>query len=413
MTGQPDENAANGHEPKKSLRSLIIKKEPMKIPSLGNVLVDRLTLGVMRKLAKLFDREKNASDMDIARTFFGAVIYLPGTDESEGARLLNSAELAQVTDADILTFAQAFNKRQGWSTDTGDVRSIKLLAEKLREEFKKVTESINKSLNLGNSLFSESTRRLMGESALIAEQLKAYSGASEIAKKYEIAKQYERAVSPEEKLLKSMPELGAALKAVEDEKRLKSSIYGMNIEKQLAGVDLSAIPNISQVPPRHDISKTLHRSIENSPMVRSARTLSSLDSKVDEVLEIAQDIAELHGKTNEAVFSGLSNLSDKWKQDEASATNSLKWVVRGILFSVLFSFVAVTQDYCTNRSNDREQQATKALLVEQVRLAKEAAINQNKTTQILEGRVKELEGKLSAQALREARPMKKPSSEQK
>lgn len=367
----------------------------------------------MRKLAKLLDREKNASDMDIARTLFGAVIYLPGMDESEGARLLNSAELAQVTDADILTFAQAFNKRQGWSTDTGDVRSIKFLAEKLREELKKVTESINKSLNLGNSLFSESTRRLMAESALIAEQLKAYSGASEIAKKYEIAKQYEMAASPEEKLLKSMPGLGAAMKAVKDEERLKSSIYGMNIEKQLAGVDLSAIPNISQVPPRHDISETLHRSMENSPMVRSARTLSSLDSKVDEVLEIAQDIAELHGKTNEAVFSGLSNLSDKWKQDEASATNSLKWVVRGILFSVLFSFVAVTQDYCTNRSNDREQQATKALLVEQVRLAKEAAINQNKTTQILEGRVKGLEGKLSAQALREARLMKKSSSEQK
>lgn len=407
MTDQPDENTVSGQEPKKSLRSLIIKKEPMELSSLGNVLVDRLTLGVMRKLAKLLDRENNASDMDIARTFFGAVIYLPGTDESEGERLLNSTELAQVTDEDINTFAKVFNDRQGWSTDSGEVSSIKLLAAKLREELKKVTESINKSLNLGNSLFSENTRRLMAESALIAEQLKAYSGASEIAK------QYEMAVSPEEKLLKSMPGLGAALKAVEDEERLKSSIYGMNIEKQLAGVDLSAIPNMSQVLPGHDISESLHRSVENSPMVRSARALSSLDSKVDEVLEIAQDIAELHGKTNEAVFSGLLNLSDKWKQDEASATNSLKWVVRGILFSVLFSFVAVTQDYCTNRSNDREQQATKALLVEQVRLAKEAAANQNKTTQIFEGRVKELEGKLAAQALHQARATKKLPSEQK
>jgi len=104
MTDQPDENAASGQEPKKSLR-LLIKKEPMELSSLGNVLVDRLTLGVMRKLAKLLDREKNASDIDIARTLFGAVIYLPATDESEGERLLNSAELAHVTDADILTFA--------------------------------------------------------------------------------------------------------------------------------------------------------------------------------------------------------------------------------------------------------------------------------------------------------------------
>lgn len=304
MTNQPDENAASGQEPKKSLLSLV-KKEPMELSSLGNVLVDRLTLGVMRKLAKLLDREKNASDMDIARTFFGAVIYLPGMDENEGERLLNSAELAQVTDADILTFAQAFNDRQGWSTDTGDAPPIKLLAAKLREELKKVTESINKSLNLGNSLFSEDTRRLMAESALIAEQLKAYSGASEIAK------QYERAVSPEEKLLKSIPGLGAALKAFENEERLKSSINGKDIEKQLTGVGLSASPDIAQEPPRHDILELHHRSVENSPMAKSARTLSSLDSKVDEVLEIAQCIAELHGRTNQAVLSGLSNLSDK------------------------------------------------------------------------------------------------------
>jgi len=408
MTNQPDENAASGQEPTKSLLSLV-KKEPMELSSLGNVLVDRLTLGVMRKLAKLLDREKNASDMDIARTFFGAVIYLPGMDENEGERLLNSAELAQVTDADILTFAQAFNDRQGWSTYTGDAPPIKLLAAKLREELKKVTESINKSLNLGNSLFSEGTRRLMVESALIAEQLKAYSGASEIAK------QYERAVSPEEKLLKSIPGLGAALKAFENEERLKSSINGIDIEKQLTGVGLSASPDIAQEPPRHDILELHHRSVENSPMAKSVRTLSSLDSKVDEVLEIAQGIAELHGKTNQAVLSGLSNLSDKWKQDEASTAKNLWWVVVGIFASVFLSLVgiglssiAIVQDYSANQTNDREQQATKTLLVEQVRLATVAATNQSKTSQALEDRVKELEGQLAAQAIRKAPATRKP-----
>jgi len=408
MTDQPDENAASGQEPKKSLR-LLIKKEPMELSSLGNVLVDRLTLGVMRKLAKLLDREKNASDIDIARTLFGAVIYLPATDESEGERLLNSAELAHVTDADILTFAQAFNDRQGWSTDTGDVPPIKLLAEKLREELKKVTESINKSLNLGNSLFSESTRRLMAESALIAEQLKAYSGASEIAK------QYEMAASPVDKLLKSIN--GSALE--------------MAIKKQMAVVDLSAISNFSLTPPKNNISESLHRSVENSPMVRSARTLSSLDSKVDEVLEIARDIAELHGTANEVMLSGLRELSDKheetnnhivkglddftkkWKQDEASAATSLRQAVCAIVASVVLSLVAIGQDYFTNQSNDREQLETKVLLVEQVRLATEAATNQNKITQTLEGRVKDLEGKLAAQALHQARPTKKLPSGQK
>lgn len=406
MTDQPDENTASGQQPKKDLRSLIIKKEPMEVSSLGNVLVDRLTLGVMRKLAKLLDREKNASDMDIARTLFGAVIYLPGTAEGEEERLLNSAELAQVPDADIHAFAQAFNDRQGWSTDSGEVTSIQLLAEKLREELKKLSGSINKSLNLGNSLFSESTRRLMVESALIGERLKAYSGASEIAKRYEIA------ASPVEKLFKSMPGLEAAMKTIADEEKLKPLRYGMEIEKQLAGIDRSAIPDVSPALPRYDISKLHHKATENSPMARSARTLSSLDTKVDEVLEIAQDVAELHGKTNEAILSGLSNLSDKWKQDEASAAESLRRAVWAIVASVALSLVAIGQDYFTNQSNDRQQLETRTLLAEQVRLANEAAINQNKTAQVLEGRVKELEAKLAAQAKRETRAAKKSSPEQ-
>lgn len=403
MTDQPDENTASGQEPKKSLRSLIIKKEPIEVSSFGNVLVDRLTLGVMRKLTKLLDREKNASDMDIARTLFGAVIYLPGTAEGEEERLLNSAELAQVPDADIHTFAQAFNDRQGWSTDSGEVPSIKLLAGKLREELKKLSDSINESLNLGNSLFSESTRRLMVESALIGERLKAYSGASEIAKRYEMA------ASPVEKLLKSMPGLEAAMKTIADEEKLKSSIYGMDIEKH----DRFAIPDVVPTPPRYDISELHLKAAENSPMARSARTLSSLDTKVDEVLEIAQDVAELHGKTNEAILSGLSNLSGKWKQDEVSIARSFRLAVGGIFASVALSLAAIGQDYFTNQSNDRQQLESRALLNEQVRLANEAAINQNKTIQALEGRVKELEGKLAAQALHEARATKKSPAEQK
>lgn len=403
MTDQPDKNAASGQQPKNDLRSFIIKKEPMEVSSLGNVLVDRLTLGVMRKLAKLLEREKNASDIDIARTLLGAVIYLPGTDEGEGERLLNSDELAKVPEADLHAFAQAFNERQGWSVDSGDVPSIKLLAEKLRKELQKVTESVNKKLNLGTSLFSESTRRLMAESALIGETLKAYSGASELAKRYEMA------VSPEEKLLKSMPGLEAAMKAIADEEKIKASIVGMDIGKQLAGIDRSAISDFSPALPRYDMAELHHKAAENSPMAKSARTLTSLDTKVDEVLEIAQSIAELHGKTNEANLSGLSNLSDKWKQDEASAAESLRRAVWAIVASVALSLVAIGQDYFTNQSNDRQQLENKALLTEQVRLAKEAATNQNKTTQALEDRVKELEGKLAAQALRAA---KKSSPEQ-
>lgn len=406
MTEQSDETTPSSPAPKKSLRFLI-KKEPMEVSSLGVVLVDRLTLGVMRKLGKLLDREKNASDLDIARTLLGAVIYLPGTDEGEGERLLNSDEIAQVPEADIHAFAQAFNERQGWSADSGDVPSIKLLAEKLREELKSLADSINKSLNFGNSIFSESTQRLMAESALIGETLKAYSGASELARRYEMA------ASPVEKYLKAMPVLQAAMKTIAENEKLKSSIGGLDLAKQLAGIDRSVIPDISLAPPRYDISELHQKAVENSPMVRSARALSSLDTKVDEVLEIAQDIAELHGKTNEAVLSGLSNLSDKWKQDEASATKSLKWAVRAIFASVFLSLVAIGQDYYTNRSNDREQLETKTLLAEQVRLAKEAGISQNKTAQALEGRVKELEGKLAAQALRNARATKKLPSEQK
>ena len=428
MTEPSDETTPSSPAPKKSLRMLFIKKEPMEIPSLGVVLVDRLTLGVMRKLAKLLEQDKDASDEAIARTLFGAVIYFPGIDESEGDRLLNSSELSLVTDEEIITFAKVFNERQGWSSDAGEVMPISLLAKKLREELLTVTESLNKTLNLGSSIFSENTRRLMTENSLIAERLKDYAGTSKFAKQFEIA------TSPIDKLLKSInssPAIEAVRKSIEEREKWERKFSNPAIERQQALIERTAMPDFSISAPRHDVSAALEKAAETSPIARSARSLSSLDAKVAEAIEVAKEIADSHGKNNEIIISGLSDLSVKHEetnnhiiaglkefnvkrqQDEASATKSLKLAVGGIFASVLLSLVAIGQDYCTNRSNDREQKSTKALLEKQVSFAKEAATNQNKTTQALEGRVKELEGKLAAQASREARAKKKTPTEQK
>lgn len=430
LTEQPEASIPNEKSQKKPLRILIGKTE-LEIPSLGIVLVDRLTLGAMRKVTRLLEQDTNSSDSEIVRAIFGAVIYLPASEKNEDERLVNSTELAQITDTDLNFFASAFNERQGWVAEAGDISPIKLLVEKLRDELRKLNESIRETLNLSNTIFSENTRKLMAESALIGERLKELAGASKFSEQYGLA------ASSAKNILESMNSSslhGVARKIVEEQDKFAVSISGLTLDQKIAKDEIPAFSRASYAPPTlysDALSENIRKAAENSPIARSARTLSSLDAKVDEVLEIARTVAELHGKTNEAILSGLSNIAElhgetnknilsgllgfkqKWQQDDNASSNSLKWAVRGILFSVFFSFVAVTQDYFTNQGNDRQQLVTKALLVEQVRLANEAAINQVQGVQTFENRVKELESKLAAQALREARATKKPPSEQK
>ena len=159
--------------------------------------------------------------------------------------------------------------------------------------------------------------------------------------------------------------------------------------------------------------ESMRHAEESSPVARSARALSSLDIKIDEVLEIARSVAELHGKTNEAVLSGLSNLANKWVKDEHTASRNIKWAVTGIFISAAIALFAVSQDFFTNKSNDRQQQETKVLLEEQVRLTKGAAIEQNRHVLELEKRVRELELALVSQSSNEANRAKKSVSEHK
>lgn len=430
MTEQPEASIPNEQSQKKPLR-IIIGKTELEIPSLGIVLVDRLTLGAMRKVTRLLEQDENSSDSEIVRAIFGAVIYLPSSENNEDERLLNCTELAQITDTELNVFALAFNERQGWVAEAGDISPIKLLVEKLRDELRKVNQSIRETLNLSNTIFSENTRKLMAESALIGERLKELAGASKFSEQYGVA------TASAQNILESMHSSslhGVARKIVEGQDKSAASVAALTLSQKIAKDEIPSFSRSPYVqPPLHfdALSENIRKAAENSPIAQSARTLSSLDAKVDEVLEIARTVAELHGKTNEAILSGLSNIAElhgetnnnilsglldfkqKWQQDDNASSNSLKWAVRGILFSVFFSFVAVTQDYFTNQGNDRQQLETKALLVEQVRLANEASINQVKGAQALENRVKELESKLVAQALREARATRKTSSEQK
>lgn len=367
-------------KPKKLLRINIPKVELNTI-SLGKVLVGHLSVSAMLKISKLIEHEGATSDAKIVRTLFQEVVQILTSDEVPTTRPVNNDELESVTDADIESFSKTFNKQQGWIAGQNDISDtgshVQFLCKKLRNELNQFNETVNKTFKLPKHIFSDETKKLISASALIGERLKDFTGTSSLAKQLELSNS---SVQKAMESINRISTIASASKLFEDQMRLTSTVREIAAQAEaMKAINQSVYPSenhILSVPKFQDLSESIQRASENSPMARSAKTLTALDSKVDEVLEIAQTVAELHGKTNEAILSGLANLADKWNKDERNASRTLKWAVGGIFISALFALVAVTQDFVTNRGNDKQQQEAKAMLEEQLRLSKDMAKEQ-------------------------------------
>lgn len=387
------------------LNSLILprintEKVELNTASLGKVLVGHLSVSAMLKVSKLIEQEVSITDSQIARSLFKEVVQILTGKEGQITRPVNSDELENVTDADLEIFAETFNKQQGWISDQGDVSDtdsqVQLLCKKLHDELSHFSETVNKSFKLPKDLFSNDTQKLISASALIGERLKDFAGTSSLAKQLEFSNSSARKAMES---INKASTIASASKLFEDQMRLTSAAREIAAQAEaMKAINQSVYPSenhILSVPKLQDFSESMQRASENSPMARSAKTLTALDSKVDEVLEIAQTVAELHGKTNEAILSGLSNLADKWNKDERNASTTLKWAVRGIFISALFALVAVTQDFVTNRGNEKQQQEAKAMLEEQLRLSKDMAKEQVGRNVDIGNKIKKLETELA------------------
>ncbi len=399
--------------PKKRLRINIPKVE-FDSAELGKIFIGHLSVGAMLKVSKLMKKLKSVTGDKIARTLFQAVVVIPPIEEGVDERSVNSDELERISDAEIESFAAVFNAQQGWSLDQGDVAGsgsqVQLLNKKLRDELKDFDQSVSKSFKFSNNLFSEETRRLVSESALVGERLKEISGVSRLAEQLAypnsgIARAMEAINSASLKSAKEavsgIAQSGSASKILEE--KMRSTVSGIAAQAEaIKTINQRASPAVNQfesIPKLQDLSESMRRANENSPMARSAKTLTALDSKVDEVLEIAQTVAELHGKTNEAILSGLANLAEKWNQDKRSASTSFKWAAAGICISAIIATVAVIQDYATNKNNDKQQLEIKAMMEAQLNLAKDMAKEQSEHILDQEKRMQELETTRAKQSI--------------
>ena len=171
--------------PKKQPLRINLQRSELDTAALGKVLIGHLSVGAMLNVSKLMEQETAASDDQIARTLFQAVARIPPSESGSEERSLSSDELESITDADIDIFANIFNSQQGWSIESSGAEisssPVQLLCQKVRNELKQFSDSVNNTFKLSKGLFSKDTRKLISESALIGERLKEFAGASKLA----------------------------------------------------------------------------------------------------------------------------------------------------------------------------------------------------------------------------------------
>ena len=376
-------------DPKKPIR-ICLSKRDFESENLGKLLIGHFTIGAMEKISKLLEAEPSVSDDQIVRALFRAVAVVPDISHANGERLLTSEEFTAVTNDDIARFAMLFLEHQGWSTraatDDPALPPVSILRRKLVDEINGFGKSVRDTFKFPKDLFSENTLKLISTSALAAEHLKELTGASKWAEKFA---RESSAFHQADELLKANSAFQIAKKYEEENKRLSASLGDL---KSFEPLNPYSKP-ITRFDERQfdGTVQAIQNSEKNSPAARTAKTLVALDGKVDEVVDIARSVAELHGKTNEALFSGLSNLTTKWRADEHTAARNLKWAVVGIFVSAMLSFGAVVQDFFNNRDGDKQQQDVKTLIEDERNLMRQSIENEKTRNQELEKRVRELE----------------------
>ena len=151
----------------------------------GPVLIGNLTLDAIDRLRPLV-QSKDISDETLAQRLFDAVVRLPDPNPSVQARRLSDQESVALTRADLDAFAVGFMKHKNWDAKTGEqLTDIGALASALKSEIARMdrqihdlSEKISANFKPLNHIFSDHTKALFAQSALISKTIQKLAGVA-------------------------------------------------------------------------------------------------------------------------------------------------------------------------------------------------------------------------------------------
>ncbi len=369
----PDRESLNSDSAtgKKQPKTGFVVRQPKQMTvqteNLGLLQIDNITVGLLFDLEKDVLAIPEASHQTLVKRLLKRTAHLAPTEGKEATELLSDEQIQEVTTEDLEMFAKVFLRNADWyskapTDDTSDASSIQTLSLRIRTEIKCHSDEIKRQSHLLRSGFSDHTLRLIEESNKLSANLNGFgiSSAIKAAKEHGAYQDIVKYAAGTDSLLKSLNQnstIAAAIQAAKSTPRESITSLLDELSKEKFSIDtkpILAVPNHTK-----EISKKVDQ------------VASKLDDRLEEVAIVANEIAALHGATNAALLSALSDIQIQRNKDEKSAKWTLRLGVFSLLVSAGISIASYIQDQANNRSNDAMQAQVQKTMVKQESLLRD------------------------------------------
>lgn len=358
------------------------------LPTFGRVHVaPYINVGTIMAIEEKFSsREPTATEL-VNAVFAGRA----EVEESNGRfREVTREEIDKLTDEDRMVFSRAFLSMVRGAEDAppGDTESpVEALAAYVVAEWQQLQESSKEVSGMIKAGFSEKTINLFKESQSLAERVMAANKLPHFAEmaKYQPAFGALGAASSALGNLNS-PAIKAALRVRETptwksvieltESPMAKAARQFEHTHGVMGRELGSGKTALEKALKQLNSSTDDQTIQINalPRIKSAEQIMAehlgnlkkdIGERLDRVGNAAVDIALQQDKTNSTIMSALVDMRIKWKEDEVSNRNSLRFAALSLFISALLTAVGVGQDYLNNKEGDKYQEQVTKLMTQQ------------------------------------------------
>jgi len=330
--------------------------------NLGIVKVGHLTVKALTELSPNLDPMIDTDDATLVRALMVAVSKTHSDVQDESGRKLTDGELQLITDADLERFAVAFMEQERWEADKDEygqlLPPVQALAKAFRFQVEQMGASTRKMMEGLQGIISPATQKLFMMNTALSERLKELGGIKPV---------FSTTLMDAMKGLQSPMFDAAKMRFSLGNTSAASLIKNFEAGQEIA--QAAKIISPEQVEPPHIDIRAL---TENSTANRSARAVTELNHKAEEIVEIARGMAVAHGNTNEMVSQAMAQFeikrisdTDDIKKSLVIASGNLRIAIYSLIASVILGAISLWYAYGSYH------------------IAKEADITSNEQTQAL------------------------------
>lgn len=282
------------------------------VTSLGPVHIFRVNFKAIREISEALRSSASLSEEDFVRLLLGSICRR-GTPEGESSmHFLSASDLDCLNEGDRHAILRTLWESQAWGQPIPEDRDlVGQVVSNVRKEIDRFNEHTARLLQPLQGVLGKSTNAMFFKSAGLAAQLQELS------------------------------EIGRATSLFRRAQEISDRTSGLSVIGRPAVATAAPIE-----PPR------IHQALPFSVPKDYSENLRSIESALEQILELDRTAAEAIAATQIAVTSALLEFEARRIEDQKKESRKLFWAVVSLFLTVGIAMAAFTQDYISNRGQD-------------------------------------------------------------